>query len=102
MDDKVELGETLRAMRTMGINDEEKDDIIALTAGVFIFYFLFLFSYLGRVLRRCSRSVHAFFPDKNFKSAGILHLGNVIFSEASSNSEEAKVHIEESKIDHQN
>ena len=41
MDDKVELGETLRAMRTMGINDEEKDDIIALTAGVFIFYFFF-------------------------------------------------------------
>ena len=46
--------------------------------------------------------MHAFFPDKNFKSAGILHLGNVIFSEASSNSEEAKVHIEESKIDHEN
>ena len=46
--------------------------------------------------------MHAFFPNKNFKSAGILHLGNVIFSEASSNSEEAKVHIEESKIDHQN
>ena len=43
MDDKVELGETLRAMRTMGINDEEKDDIIALTAGDFLFLFLIFF-----------------------------------------------------------
>ena len=65
--------------------------------------FLFFISFF--IFRKSLEEVFKispFFPDKNFKSAGILHLGNVIFSEASSNSEEAKVHIEESKIDHQN
>ena len=53
MDDKVELGETLRAMRTMGINDEEKDDIIALTAGDFFISFFISNYYYNWLCLKC-------------------------------------------------